>query len=310
MNDQKVYIGIDVSKDGLQVDPFDSGLSEIANDVGAIRSLVKRLQACGELVICCEATGGYEKLLVEELMAKGIAVAVVNPKQVRDFARSKGILAKTDKIDARVLSEFGCQNQPRSRVPEPDWLSPLRLFLVRRDELLAMRKQEKNRLSPKPPAQMTRFIQTHIRQLDKHITAIDQQVDQLRQTWTDLNARVERITEINSMGAQSAVYLSAFVPELGRISENQAAALVGVAPFNRDSGCMKGRRTIQGGRARVRKVIYMAALSASRSNPILSAYYQQLVERGKPPKVALVAVMRKMVCLVNRLFADPQFEPA
>lgn len=308
MNRTEVYIGIDVSKDWLQVDKFDSRPSEVANNVRAIRALVKRLQGYGEPAICCEATGGYERLLVTELLRAGIEVAVANPKRVRDFARSKGILAKTDKIDAHVLSEFGRQNRPRTRGAEPEWLTPLRQLLVRRDELMAMSKQEKNRLSPAPSAQVVRFIKEHIRLLDKCMATVTQKIDQLVKSEADLSERIQRFTQVKAMGPQSALYLCAFVPELGRISNNEAAALVGVAPYNSDSGNMKGRRSTQGGRARVRKVLYMASVSASRSNPILSAYYQQLVRRGKPPKVALVAVMRKLVCLANRICAKPQFQ--
>ena len=310
MNEEKVYIGIDVSKAILQVDIHDGKAVEVSNTTHAIRTLVKRLHAHCRAVVCCEATGGYEKRLVAELVDAGIPVAVLNPKRVRDYARSKGILAKTDVIDARVLSAFGSQNRPKPIEKAPEWLIPLRELLVRREGLRDMLKQEKCRLDPAPSKQILRIINAHIRFMEKQLESIDAQVIALIQNSESLTEQVGRITQIKSLGLQSAAYLSAFIPELGRASDKEIAALVGVAPFNRDSGKMKGRRVTQGGRSRVRRVLYMAAVSASRSNPILRDHYQQLIKRGKPPKVALTAIMRKMVVLANRLCADPAFQPS
>lgn len=310
MSNSKVYIGVDVAKASLEIDAFDHRRTDLPNTTQGIRSLIKRLQAHGEVMVCCEATGGYETLLVSELLNAKIAVAVVNPKQVRDFARSKGILAKTDKMDAKVLSDFGEQNHPTPVRPQPDWIHQLRGLLIRRDELMTMRKKEKSRLDPKPSAEVGRLLRAHLRVLDRYIAAIDDRLKQMIHTHEDLSRQVSRMTQVKSLGRASALNLIAFVPELGQVTDNEASALVGVAPYNRDSGKMKGRRTIQGGRARVRKVLYMAAVSASRSNPILSNFYTRLINKGKPPKVALTAVMRKLVVLANRLSADPCFQPS
>lgn len=304
----EVYIGVDVSKATLQIDGWPS---PIANTPAGIRSLIRRMKKRrGDLIVCCEATGGYERQMVEELVVHGIPVAVVNPRQVRDFARSKGILAKTDSIDAHVLTLFGQQNHPKTRAPNPAWIKELRALLIRRDELIQMRKQEKCRLDPKPPTQIARLLVAHIRHLDHQIDILDTRIKELVHAQADLTERVERLTQVKAVGLVSALHLIAFVPELGQITDNQAASLTGVAPFNRDSGLMKGKRSTQGGRARVRKVLYMAAVCASRTNPILSRFYTHLIEQGKAPKVALTAIMRKLVILANRLFADPCFQPS
>ncbi len=262
------------------------------------------------MVVCCEATGGYEALLVRLLMEEGIAVALVNPKRVRDFAKSKGILAKTDKLDAGVLRAFSEQNKPICMEALSAELMELRALLLRREQLVASLNSEKQRLDPKPPQVVMQSIKAHIRVLQRHLDKLEQAIQQLVAIQEDLGERVAGYLRVNSIGMQSALYLTAFMPELGRVSDNQAAALAGLAPFNVDSGMFRGRRTTRGGRPRVRKVLYMAAVCARTHNPILAAFYQRLIEKGKPPKVALTAVMRKLVTLANRIAADPTFVPA
>ena len=307
---KRVYVGIDVSKASLQVDPVDGKATNVPNTPRGVRSLLRRFQTSKDWVLCCEATGGYEKLLAVEALAADIAITVLNPKQVRDFARSKGILAKTDKIDAAVLTRFGEQNHPEPKHPAPEWMSRLRSLLTRRDELVGIAQQEKNRLDPKPPAGITRQIRAHVRALDRYIAAIEAEVKSMMEDQEQLTENFTRLTQVKSLGPNSALYLIAFVPELGRITDKQAAALVGVAPYNNDSGTFRGRRTTQGGRPRVRRVLYMAALTAKQHNPILKEFYNRLIRNGKPPKVALTAVMRKLVVLANRIAADPTFNPA
>lgn len=305
MNSCDVYVGVDVSKASLQVDG-QSAL--VPNSPAGVRSLLRRLKGRESRMICCEATGGYEQTLVTGLMAAGIPVAVLNPRQVREFAKSKGILAKTDKIDAHVLTLFGQQNRPRPMQAQPDWIQEVRALLIRRGEVIQMRKQEKSRLDPKPSAPIRRHLQSHIRYLDRQGQALTDQLKQMVCAEEMLADRVDRLTQVQAIGLISALYLIAFIPELGHITDNQAAALTGLAPFNKDSGLMKGKRSTQGGRARVRHALYMPAVCASRSNPVLSRFYRKLIERGKPPKVALTAIMRRLVVLANRLCADPSFQ--
>lgn len=310
MNNQTVYLGIDVSKQTLQIDPFDSKKTIIPNSKKALHSLIRRIKAQEGIMICCEATGGYERLLVTELLDAQIPVGVLNPKQVRDFAKSKGILAKTDKIDAGLITLFAQQNCPKPLQPQPEWINQLQSLLTRRDETLRMITLDKNRLEPAPRPEVSRMIKSHVRFLQRQVEAIDKQLKMMVQDIQELKDLYTRFTQVKSIGIVSALHLIGFVPELGEITDKQAAALVGVAPFNNDSGKKKGIRRIQGGRKKVRKALYMAAISASLHNPILKDFYQRLIAKGKTPKMSLVAVMRKLVVLVNRIAADPEFKIA
>jgi transposase len=310
MSSPRVYIGVDIAKESLQMDPFDGMQAEIDNTTKGIRSLIRRLQTIPHCMICCEATGGYETLLVANLLDAEIPVALVNPRQVRDFARSKGILAKTDKIDAAVVTLFAQQNQPSPMSKPPEWMGTLRSLLIRREELVHMTRQEKCRLDPAPPAPILRTIKAHLRFLLQQISKLEAQIKETTKEHEPLTQQINRFCQVNGLGTQSALYLIAFVPELGHLSDKQASALIGVAPYNDDSGKTKGIRRIRGGRARVRKVLYMAAVSAQQHNPILHEFYNRLIQQGKPPKVALTAVMRKLVVLANRIVSDPSFQPA
>lgn len=309
MNQYDVYVGVDVAKRTLEVSDFDGGASGIANTPAGIRGLIRRLETLEQSVlVCCEATGGYEKLLAGELLEAGIPIAVVNPRRVRCFAQSKGLLAKTDRIDAQVLGEFARVQQPRTLRTKEPWQEELQALIMRRQDVTEMIKAENSRLDPAPPASVKRMIQTHVRSLQRQIQAIDKQMTKLQQQHTELDLLVTRITKVKGIGSLSALALLGFVPELGTVTDNEAAALVGVAPYNCDSGPFKGKRRTHGGRAPVRRILYMAATSASRSNPILREFYQRLRASGKAHKVAVVAVMRKLVILTNRLIADPDFQ--
>ena len=310
MNKNPVYIGIDVAKHSLEIDSLNQSTISIPNSLPAIRKWIKRIQRLPHPFVCCEATGGYEKLLVGELLNAKIPVAVLNPVQVRDFARSKGILAKTDRIDTNMITQFAQQNHPRAQQPEPAWLVELRALLVRREQLLLMITQEQNRLDPAPSPSMTKMIQSHLRVLKRQVDSIHKQFKVIIQSTPELKQLYLRLLAVKSIGIISALSLIAFVPELGTVSDKQAAALVGVAPYNRDSGKSRGRRTIQQGRARVRKAIYMAALTAIGHNPILRSFYQRLRDAGKPQKVAITAVMRKLIVLANRIASDREFKLA
>lgn len=310
MQSESVYLGVDVSKQALHLDGLDLVSREVPNSRHAIQKLVSQLRQTPNVVVCCEATGGYESLLVGILLESGIPVALVNPKRVRDFAKSRGILAKTDKLDAAVLRSFAEQNQPRTLEALPQGLPELRSLLLRREQLVEALKCEKQRLDPKPPRVVLDFIRAHIRVLQRHLEKLENVIKQLVASREPLAQKVAGYMRVNSIGLQSALYLAAFVPELGLISDKQAAALVGLAPFNVDSGQFRGRRCIRGGRPRVRKVLYMAAVCGKTTNPILRQFYNRLIDNGKPPKLALTAVMRKLVILANRIAGDPAFVPA
>ncbi len=307
MKSQTVYIGIDVSKASLQIDPFDHKTLEVPNIKSSILRLIERLKAHGDCTVCCEASGGYEKTLVVELMAAQVPVCLLNPKRVRDFAKSKGILAKTDKIDAAVLTAFGNQNQPSPKQPNPEWIERLQSLLIRRGNLNEMIKAENSRLDPEPPRHICKQIRSHLRFLDKQKAAVEAELKDLVKDIDELRSLYARLSEVKALGPITVLHLIGFIPELGQITDKQAAAIVGLAPFNKDSGTMRGRRFIQGGRPRIRKPLYMAAIVAKKHNPILKTFYDRLINQGKPPKVALIAVMRKLVVLSNRIAANPDF---
>jgi transposase len=311
MSECAVYIGVDVSKATLELSPFDAKPAEVPNTDKGVSALVRRIKALGRTaMVCCEATGGYEKRLVSACLEAGVPVAVANAKWVRRYAQSKGILAKTDKIDARMLAEYAEKNRPRLRAGRAAWLEDAQALMSRRGDLTAMVTQEKNRLGPSPSARVKKYIQEHIRTLKAQIKKIDAELAKLRKENEPFAAGVKRICAIKGVGVLSAMSLLVFVPELGGVSGNEAAALVGVAPYNDDSGKMNGKRHTACGRPRVRKTLFMAALSASTSNPVLKAVYERLTAKGKPHKVALVALIRKIVTLANRLMADPEFKLA
>lgn len=304
-----VHVGIDVSKHVLDVDPFDGKQSQVPNTKAGIRKLIKRIKAIpDQVVVCCESSGGYERLLVEVMLDSGVGIARVNAKRVRDYARSQGILAKTDAIDAHAISLYSQSSHPRLLATPPPWRPRMQGLLIRRSDLLDMIKQERNRLGSSPDSQIAAFLRSHIKTMAGQVERIEELLHSLIHEHRDLEWGYRRLCEVKSIGMISALGLLAFLPELGTVSDNEAAALAGLAPYNRDSGTLKGKRVVQGGRARVREPLYMAALTAKKHNKVWAEFYSRLVNRGKPPKVALTAVMRKMVVLANRLMADPSFQ--
>lgn len=309
MTENIVHVGIDVSKAMLDIDPFDNKSPAVKNTAADIRKLIERIKAHPhQIVVCCEASGGYEKLLCAMLPVAGIQIACVNAKRVRDYANSRGILAKTDEIDARVLSEFSTTMRPRLIEAVPSWLHELKALLIRREELQEIRKAENSRLDPLPHPISAKLIRKHIRQLTAFIKEVEGAIKQLVKNHDDLSQKVKRLTEVKSFGVIAAASLLAFIPELGHVTDNQAVALAGLAPYNRDSGTKQGKRMIRGGRSRVRRTLYMPAVGATTSNPIFSEFYLRLKSNGKSGKVALTAVMRKMVILANRIIGDPDFQ--
>jgi transposase len=292
-------VGIDVSHATLEVAVVPSHERwQFANDERGIAQLVQRITALAAERVVLEATGGYEVAALAALASAGVPVVAVNPRQVRDFARSLGQLAKTDALDAHVLAEFAARIHPRLR-PLPDAASrELSGLLARRRQLIEMRTAESNRL-PTAVEAVRAELGEHLRYLDKRIRDLDRELhDRLRRSplWRD---KEDLLRSIPGVGPILTSTLLADVPELGTTGHKQIAALVGLAPLNRDSGRWRGKRSIWGGRSYVRAVLYMATLTAVRRNPVLVATYQRLVHAGKPRKVALVACMHQLLRICN-----------
>jgi transposase len=296
-----IFVGIDVSKARLDVAIVPSGEREsVANDESGITSLIKRLVSLNPALIVLEATGGIERSATRGLASAELPVVVVNPRQVRDFAKATGQLAKTDRIDAWVLARFAEAVRPAIR-PLPDEMTlELRALIARRRQITEMIVAERNRLSGASKVVRKR-IEAHLRWLQAELKRADKDLDQsIRQSplWRESQDLLKSVPGIGPVISRT---LLAELPELGLLNPKQIAALVGIAPLNRDSGTLKGRRTIWGGRATVRAVLYMAALVASRRNVVIRAFYKRLRVAGKAPKVALVACMRKLLTILNSM---------
>lgn len=301
MEESSIFIGIDVSKARLDVAIRPSGESEsVANDKTGIKALVKHLGEIQPALIVLEATGGVERQLTRALASAELPVVVVNPRQVRDFAKATGQLAKTDAIDAVVLARFAETVRPVLR-PLPDEVTlELRALIARRRQITEMMVAERNRLRG-ASQNVTKRIDAHIRWLEAELQRADKDLDQsIRQSpiWQE---NEDLLRSVPSIGPVISRTLLAELPELGQLNRKQIAALVGIAPLNWDSGTLRGRRAIWGGRASVRAVLYMAALVASRHNTVMRVFYKRLREAGKAPKVALVACMRKLLTILNAM---------
>lgn len=295
------FVGIDVSKATLDVALRPSDKTwQVSNDDAGISELVTRLKEHKIQLIVVEATGGWELAVVSALVEAGLPVAVVNPRQVRDFAKSLGRLAKTDRLDAQILAHFAEAVHPEPR-PLPDAQTrALQALLVRRRQLTEMLVAEKNRRSLIHP--------DFLSDLQEHITFLEERLDQLTQQLRSLLAdspcwreKDELLQSVPGVGYVTSATLLAELPELGQLNRKKIAALAGVAPFHRDSGVYRGKRTIWGGRASVRSTLYMATLSATRHNPIIKEFYERLIQAGKPAKVALTACMRKLLTILNAM---------
>lgn len=300
-----MMIGIDVSKARLDVADLDGWQQSFSNDASGIELLCLCLRERSPTLIVMEATGGYERAAAIAMAAEGLSLAVVNPRQVRNFARSMNRLAKTDRIDARVLAEFGQRVAPQPRALKDEQTRELEMLQGRRRQLLQMLVSEQNRL-PHAQGTVRGQIEHTIRFLRKQIEDIDSSMHGLIKR-SDLWREKEALyRSVPGVGPQMAIALLAGLPELGHLNRRQISALVGVAPFNRDSGVLRGRRTCYGGRASVRKTLYMAALVATRHNPVIRDFYQQLLLRGKVKKLALVACMRKLLVILNAMAKSGQ----
>lgn len=299
-----VFVGIDVSKMRLDVAvrPTDAVWTSSNDDVG-VAALVRSLVALAPQLVVLEATGGLEGQLVAQLATSSLPVAVVNPRQVRDFAKATGKLAKTDSIDASVLAHFAQAVGPTPRPLPSEEAEVLEAILVRRRQLSEMLVAERNRISTSAPS-VRPGIQAHVIWLKAQIKSADGDLNsRLRQSavWREKD---DLLQSVPGIGPVLSSTLIALLPELGTLNRKQVAALVGVAPLNRDSGTLRGKRSIWGGRATVRAALYMGALVASRHNPILRIFYRRLLAAGKLKKVALVACMRKLLTILNAMFRD------
>ena len=301
MNEKREVAGIDVSKAQLDVALLHAQEElQFGNDPAGIEQLVKHLKTLEIDLVVTEATGGYETAGATALAAAGLRVAVVNPRQVRDFAKATGRLAKTDRIDARLIAAFGEAIKPEIRPLADEETRELDGLLVRRTQLVAMKVQESNRLSLAQSA-MRKGIKKHIAWLEQEIDRLDIDLTAALRKSPAWRAKDELLQSFKGIGPLSSGTLMVGLPELGQLDRRAIAALVGLAPFNNDSGKMRGRRSIYGGRSRVRAMLYMATTSAIRFNPVIREFYQRLTARGKPHKVAMVACMRKMLTILNAM---------
>ena len=304
MSEQERWIGIDVAKAWLDVARGDDApVARVANDADGIAALVAELSERVPQLVVLEATGGYERAAATALAVAGIPVAVVNPRQVRDFAKATGQLAKTDALDARVLARFAQGVQPPAR-PLPDAVAEeLASLLARRRQLLEMRVAEQNRRPTLAP-RLRPALDAHVVWLSQQLAALDEELDRtLRESpvWREKEGPLRSIPGIGPVVART---LLGELPELGTLDRWEAAALAGVAPLAQDSGRRQGTRRTWGGRAAVRAALYMAAVAATRHNPAIRALYRRLRETGKPVKVALVACMRKLLTIANAIVRD------
>ena len=301
MTAQDTFVGIDVAKDHLDIAirPGDT-IWRVVNDADGIAALVGRLKHIQPALVVLEATGGYEMAAVTSMLADGLQVAVVNPRKVRDFAKGAGYLAKTDRIDARVLAHFAEAIRPASCALPDEQTQALQALVARRKQVVEMLTAERNRLRQSRLPVRTQ-IAKHIAWLQEELDALDKDLsDRIRNSpaWRDKD---DLLQSVPGVGPRVSCVLVANLPELGTLNRKKIAALVGVAPFNRDSGKWQGRRGIWAGRAHVRAALYMATLVATRYNPIIRQFYMRLREAGKAAKVALTASMRKFLTILNAM---------
>ena len=299
VKEQLVYLGVDIAKAYLDA-AIGKEKRRLANDPRGHRQLINWIKQIEEQVqVICEPSGGYERMLVRALVRAQIKVSLVQANRVRQFARACGILAKTDRIDTEVLCTFGEAMRPPPMTESHLEQEHLRELESQRRHLTHLLVMEQNRAARMSDVFVRRLNRSLINQIKKQIERLDLLIQEHIQASHELSAKAEKLTAISGVGARTAALLLAQMPELGKLNRRQVAALVGVAPFNRDSGKLRGKRTIYGGRRPVRHGLYMAALVAARHNPILRAFYQRLRTAGKPAKLALTATMRKLLIVLN-----------
>jgi transposase len=301
------WIGIDVAKATLDLHLLPAGQSHhLPNTSQGQRQLQKLLPAPASCLIVLEATGGYERQIVADLLDAGYRVAVINPRRARDFAKALGLVAKTDRIDARVLALFAQKVQPAPREKTPEKQAEIQQLVARRRQLLDLRTQESNRWETTRAKAARKSIQAVLNLLERQIRDIEKAIAALVESDEDWRQKAQLIESVPGLGGVTAATVLADVPELGQLNRQQISALVGLAPYNNDSGPRKGKRSIAGGRKSVRCVLYMAALAARRCNPVIKAFAEKLTQHGKPFKVVLTACMRKLLVILNAIVKSGQ----
>jgi transposase len=309
---EPVYIGIDVAKDRLDVHVRPTGEAfALARDAAGLEALCARLAGLAPALVVLEATGGFEITVAGALAAAKLPLAVVNPRQIRDFARATGRLAKTDALDAAAIAHFAEAVKPAVR-PLPDAVAQaLGELVTRRRQLIEMMVAERNRARQLTQRRLVKGVERHLAMLQKELSALEQDLDDAVRGSPAWRESQDLLISVPGVGNTTARTLIADLPELGTLGHKQIAALVGVAPFNRDSGQRRGQRSIWGGRAGVRATLYMAALAAARFNPRIAAFADRLRAAGKPPKVVIVACMRKLLIILNAILRDRRpWQPA
>jgi transposase len=304
MSEQALFVGIDVAKDRLDVAVSPSGETKpFTHNHQGLSALTAYIRALSPALIVLEATGGYHKTVLSTLAAEGLPAVAINPRQIRDFAKATGTLAKTDRIDALVIARFAEAVRPEVRPLRDEEAERLQALITRRRQLIEMLTAEKNRLAM--AAQWTRKdIRAHIHMLERQLKRIDDQLKDLIDQSPLWRQKDQILQSMPGVGPVLARTLLAELPELGTLNRRQIASLVGLAPFNRDSGRFRGRRMIWGGRAHIRTVLYMSAVVAARFNPVIRAFYQRLKEAGKGFKVAITACMRKILIILNTMIKN------
>ena len=304
-----VHAGIDIAKASLQLH-LQSKSYDLPNNPAGHTRMIQRLEAVPGVHVICEASGGHERAVVAALHEAQIPVSVINPARARQFARASGQLAKTDPIDAAVLTAFGQAFTPAPTAARTAVEIKLAALVSRRAQLLELRIAEEQRADTCADADLRKLFTAWLTQVEKQILKVEALIEKLLEAQAPLAQQVQRLDDITGVGRITAVAVLAAMPELGQLNRRQAAALAGLCPYNRDSGQWAGQRHISGGRAEVRRALYMAALTASRSNHQLKPFYDRLIAAGKPAKVALTAVMRKLIVLMNHLLKNPNFSLA
>lgn len=296
------FVGIDVASKSLDVFVSSNQRHHTAtNSTKGYKKILKHLPQPGTCLIVMEATGSCQRPVAMALLEAGHCVAVVNPRQVRCFAQGIGIMAKTDKIDAKILARYAELVRPRTMEKPRENQMKIEDLVARRRQLMDFRTAESNRYKQSRQASVCKSIEQMIKCLNDQIATIDKQIESLIESDETWNAQAELVKSVPGVGNGMAVAIAANLPELGRLNRREIAALVGLAPFNRDSGQFRGKRSIQGGRPQIRRILYMAALSARDCNPVIREFAQRLAAQGKATKVVLVACMRKLLVILNTM---------
>jgi transposase len=305
-NPNPTYVGLDIAKARLEYTLDETRTKHVPNDEPGRENLVRALKTRPNVRVVCEATGGYERLVVAALLQSGIEVCLVHPGRARAYAHAEGQLAKTDAIDAQMLRRYGEAVKLRLAAPAEPAVARLRDLMDQRRDLVDRLTELQNQLE-KASEVRAHWIQRERRFLERELETLQKEIAKHIDDDPTLRQKHARLQQMDGVGPVLASTLLAYVPELGTLGDSTISALIGVAPFAADSGLRSARRHVRGGRAAVRRILYMAAVAAIRSNPVLAPFYQRLRAAGKPPKVCLVAVMRKMLTVLNRLLARADF---